>query len=244
MKIILTDETESPMAARAPEPTGPSPGSIYPGPSRGSTSPGPSPGSASPEAASSGSSDSGVWERLRSGDQSALGELFDRYADDVYAFAFRRTASWTTAEDVVQATFLSTWRRFQRNPPGPLTAPSARGWLLVVACNECRTLFRTVRRFRNLVERLPDPPPETDHAAEVARRLDDERRMSAIRQALAKLPRHERETLELVVWSGLTLAETADALGVPVGTVKARLHRTRRRFPDLLSRTALSEELS
>jgi RNA polymerase sigma-70 factor (ECF subfamily) len=116
--------------------------------------------------------------------------------------------------------------------------------LLVVAGNECRSLFRTTKRFRNLVNRLPDPSPTADHAAEVGRRLDDERRMSAIRQALAKLPRHERETLELVVWSGLTLTETADALGVPVGTVKARLHRTRRRFPDLLSRIALSEELS
>jgi RNA polymerase sigma-70 factor (ECF subfamily) len=188
--------------------------------------------------------DGELWDRLRHGDQQALGELFDRHADDVHAFAFRRTASWAAAEDVVQATFLDTWRRFQRNPPGPLTAPSARGWLLVVAGNECRSLFRTGKRFRALVERLPDPSPDPDHAAEVARRLDDERRMSAIRQALAKLPRHERETLELVVWSGLTMAEAADALGVPVGTVKARLHRTRRRFPDLLSRVALSEELS
>lgn len=189
-------------------------------------------------------SDPELWERLRSGDHFALGELFDRYADDVHAFAFRRTASWSTAEDVVQATFLSTWRRFQRNPPDPLTGPSARGWLLMVAANECRTLFRTASRLRRLLDRLPDPAPGDDHAPEVARRLDDERRMSAIRRAVAELPRHERETLELVVWSGLTMAEAADALGVPVGTVKARLHRTRRRFPDLLTRVALNEELA
>ncbi|MEV6414971.1 RNA polymerase sigma factor [Kribbella sp. NPDC051718] len=185
-----------------------------------------------------------LWDRLRQGDRHALGELFDRYADDVHAFAFRRTASWNTAEDVVQTTFLNTWRRFQRNPPGPLTAPSARGWLLVVAGNECRTLARTAARFRNLIDRLPDPAQGPDHAAEVARRLDDERQMSRIRQAVAKLPRHERETLELVVWAGLTQAEAADALGVPLGTVKARLHRTRRRFPDLLDRVTLSEEIS
>jgi RNA polymerase sigma-70 factor (ECF subfamily) len=64
-------------------------------------------------------SDPDLWDRLRSGDHRALGELFDRYADDVHAFAFRRTASWSTADDIVQATFLNTWRRFQRNPPGP-----------------------------------------------------------------------------------------------------------------------------
>lgn len=195
--------------------------------------PGPEPGS-----------DPDLWERLRVGDQFALGELFDRHADAVHAFAFRRTASWSAAEDVVQATFLSTWRRFQRHPPDRLLGPSARGWLLVVAGNECRTLFRTANRLRKLVDRLPDPAADADHAADVARRLDDERRMSAIRRAVAKLPRHERETLELVVWSGLTLAEAAAALGVPVGTVKARLHRTRRRFPDLLTRVALNEELS
>jgi RNA polymerase sigma-70 factor (ECF subfamily) len=189
-------------------------------------------------------SDQDLWERLRAGDNFALGELFDRYADDVRAFAFRRTASWSTADDVVQATFLSTWRRFEHNPPGPLDAPSARGWLLVVAGNECRTLARAASRFRNLIDRLPHPGPDADHAPDVARRLDDERRMSAIRRAVAKLPRHERETLELVVWSGLTTAEAADALGVPVGTVKARLHRTRRRFPDLLTRVALTEELA
>jgi RNA polymerase sigma-70 factor, ECF subfamily len=197
-------------------------------------------GSAGPE----DSSDHELWERMRQGDQLALGELFDRYADQVHAFAFRRTASWSAAEDVVQTTFLSTWRRFQRNPPGPLTGPTARGWLLVVAGNECRTLARSAARFRNLLDRLPDPGHDTDHAPEVASRLDDEHRMSAIRRALAKLPRHERETLELVVWSGLTQAEAADALGVPLGTVKARLHRTRRRFPELLTQDALSEELS
>ncbi|TDW92955.1 RNA polymerase sigma-70 factor (ECF subfamily) [Kribbella pratensis] len=218
MKIILTDDRD---------------------PSTGSAAA----GSASDPPPVDGS-DEELWEQLRAGDHFALGELFDRYADDVRAFAFRRTASWSTADDVVQATFLSTWRRFERNPPGPLTGSSARGWLLVVAGNECRTLARTAARLRNLVDRLPEPSPDDDHAPDVARRLDDELRMSAIRRAVAKLPRHERETLELVVWSGLTTAEAADALGVPVGTVKARLHRTRRRFPDLLTRVDLTEELS
>ncbi|MFK4085087.1 RNA polymerase sigma factor [Kribbella sp. NPDC020789] len=186
-------------------------------------------------------SDHDLWERLREGDHLALGELFDRHADAVHAFAFRRTASWSTAEDVVQTTFLNTWRRFQRNPPGPLTVPSALGWLLVVARNECRTLARTAARIRALVERLPAPEPIGDQLADVDRRLDDERRMSAIRRAVDRLPRHERETLELVVWSGLTQAEAAHALGVPVGTVKARLHRARRRFPDLVSDNFLQE---
>ncbi|MGW6281812.1 RNA polymerase sigma factor [Kribbella sp. NPDC055071] len=188
-------------------------------------------------------SDQELWARLQQGDHRALGELFDRHADAVHAFAFRRTASWSAAEEVVQTTFVSLWRRFQRNPPGPLTTSSARAYMLVVARNECRALARAASRFHRLIDRLPNPPPDPDHAAEVARRLDDERQMSAVRRAIAKLPRHERDTLELVIWSGLTQAEAADALGVPLGTVKARLHRTRRRFPDLLTHVAFLEEL-
>jgi RNA polymerase sigma-70 factor (ECF subfamily) len=189
------------------------------------------------------SPDREVWERLREGDHLALGELFDRHANAVHAFAFRRTASWTAAEDVVQATFVNVWRRFERNPPGPLRVETARAYLLVVAGNECRSLARTAARLRRLTNRLPEPAPDPDHAADVAHRLDDERQMSSVRRALGKLPRHERETLELVVWSGLTQAEAADALGVPIGTVKARLHRARHRFPDSL-RTEFLEELS
>ncbi len=91
---------------------------------------------------------------------------------------------------------------------------------------------------------MPIADPADDHALDVAQRLDDERRMSQVRQAVAELPRHERETLELVVWAGLTQAEAAEALGVPIGTVKARLHRTRRRFPGLMSRDTLLEDMS
>lgn len=178
--------------------------------------------------------DGELWDRVRSGDADALGVLFDRYADAVYAFAFRRTASAAAAEDVVQATFLATWKRLQGRDPGPLTEPTVRAWLLAVAHNECRAVARSARRLRAVVERLPVPEHDPDHAARVAVQVDDERQMSDVRRAVGKLPRHERETLELVVWSGLTIAEAAVVLGVAEGTVKARLHRYRRRLPQLL----------
>ncbi|WP_328993801.1 RNA polymerase sigma factor [Kribbella sp. NBC_01245] len=142
-----------------------------------------------------------LWNRIRAGDEQALGELFDRYADDVHAFAFRRTASWAIAEDVVQTTFVSTWQRLMRRDPGPLRGESARGWLLVVAGNECRNHFRAVQRLKALVQRVSAPADAPDPAADVARRLDDERRMSEVRRALAKLPAHERDTRSSW-WSG------------------------------------------
>ncbi len=186
------------------------------------------------EVARTGPSDAQLWDRIRRGDDDALGALFDRHADAVHAFAFRRTASWTAAEDVVQTTFLTTWRRLRARDPGPLQGTSARGWLLVVAANECRTSHRTAARLRTLLDRVPDPGPTPDHAEDVTERLVAEQRMAAVRSAVRRLPRHERDTLELVTWSGLTIAETAAALGVPEGTVKARLHRARRRLAGLI----------
>lgn len=193
---------------------------------------------------SAGATNAYLWDRVRDGDAAALGELYDRHAAAVYGFVFRRTASWSVAEDVLQTTFLRAWKSLASGRHGPLRGTSARGWLLVVAGSECRNASRTARRLRQLVERLPDPEAGADHAAEVARRVDDERRMSAVRQAVGKLPRHERETLELVTWAGLSIVETAAALGVPEGTVKARLHRARKRLPDLVGPIQLAEESS
>jgi RNA polymerase sigma-70 factor (ECF subfamily) len=186
-------------------------------------------------------SDQELWRDAQTGDAEALGCLFDRHARAVYNHAFRRTASWSAAEEVVQLTFLTAWRYAGRPDAPALRYESALPWLLTVAGNECRNLGRAGRRFRALLDRLPRERHEPDPAPEVAQRVDDERQMSAVRRAVRRLPRHERETLELVTWSGLSVAEAADALGVPVGTVKARLFRARSRLAGLLAPEALPE---
>ena len=198
-------------------------------------------GGAPPPQPDGGPPDPHLWSRAREGDSEAFGRLFDRHARAVYNHAFRRTASWSSAEEVVQLTFLTAWRYASRPDAAPLRHDSALPWLLTVAGNECRNLGRAGRRFRALLERLPHEADDPDPAPEVADRVDDERRMSTVRRALRRLPRHEQETLELVTWSGLSVAEAAAALGVPVGTVKARLSRARARLAGLLAPEALPE---
>ena len=63
-----------------------------------------------------------------------------------------------------------------------------------------------------------------------AGRLDDATQLEAVRAALTRLRRSERDVLALCVWSGLNYAEAAEALGVPVGTVRSRLSRARRKL--------------
>lgn len=179
-------------------------------------------------------SDHELWDALRHGEPEALGELFSRYAGVVHAFAVRHTGSYAAADDAVQAVFLTAWRQFTRSDPGPLTHDTARAWLLTITRNELRNLRRAKRRLAHFVSRQPLPRHQPDHADAVAARLDSEHHIRAVRKALHRLPVHERETVELVYWAELPLAEAATILGVAEGTVKARLSRARRRLPALL----------
>jgi RNA polymerase sigma-70 factor, ECF subfamily len=182
-------------------------------------------------------SDRDMWNRLRNADAQALTDLFHRHSDAVYNFAFRRTSSWSVAEDVVQATFTSVWRRARAKRLDDLTLDTARPLLLVVAGLECRNVLRSARRSAALVERmvqLPAGDGGPDPATEAAARVDDERAMSDIRRVLAAIPAKQREVVELVAWSGCSMAEAATALGVPEGTVKSRLARARANLAGLL----------
>jgi RNA polymerase sigma factor (sigma-70 family) len=73
-----------------------------------------------------------------------------------------------------------------------------------------------------------------DFAEEVAGRLDDSAQLHLVAEALGALRRSEREVIALCVWSGLDYATAASALGVPVGTVRSRLSRARRRLRKLV----------
>ncbi|WP_323096373.1 RNA polymerase sigma factor [Intrasporangium sp. YIM S08009] len=206
-----------------------------------STRGGPSPGAGAPP------DDRALWCRLAGADGSALTELYRRHCDAVYNFAFRRTASWVAAEDVVQATFTAVWRRALDGAVDPLRAPTARAVLLVMAGQECANVVRTARRQRLLHGRLEADAGgvvAADHAASTAARVDDEQRMSEVRRALARIPSVQREVVELVVWSHCSVAEAAAALDVAEGTVKSRLHRARRSLSTVLDVDALKEALS
>lgn len=187
------------------------------------------------------SSDAALWARLRAADATALTALFDAYARPVYNFAFRRTASWASAEDVTQATFVTVWRRAAAHDLPALEHPVALPWLLGVADRESRGVARSRGRRHRLQQRLDSvggaEPFVADHADAVSDRLDDERRMRQVRDAVRVLPRHQRVVVELVVWSGLSLAETATALGVAEGTVKSRLSRAKARLGTSLAPT-------
>uniref|UniRef100_A0AAU3H0T6 RNA polymerase sigma factor n=1 Tax=Streptomyces sp. NBC_01401 TaxID=2903854 RepID=A0AAU3H0T6_9ACTN len=165
--------------------------------------------------------------RIRAGDREAFDALYEEFARAVYNHAYRLTGDWSTAEEVLSETFLAAWRtRGTVEPEGE----SLRPWLLGIATNKARNANRGRGRRLAFLARRPAPEPVADIADATAGRIDDTRRLAAVRQALDGLRRQEREVLALCVWSGLDYAEAAEALGVPVGTVRSRLSRARNRL--------------
>jgi RNA polymerase sigma factor (sigma-70 family) len=170
--------------------------------------------------------------RLRAGDRDAFGVLFDQYAHAVYNLGFRLTGNWSAAEEVVSLTFLEAWRLRGRIDPG--SSEPLRPWLLGIAANVSRNLARASRRHQAALRRLPPPSPVPDFADELAGRLDDAARLRETGKALGALRRGEREVIALCIWSELDYATAARALGVPVGTVRSRLSRARRKLRKLV----------
>ncbi len=161
---------------------------------------------------------------VTAGDADAFGSLFDRHCRTVYNFCFRRTASWHVAEDLTAVVFLEAWRNRARFA---VHEGSALPWLYGIALNVCRNQWRSSRRRRRAIARLPLPEVTPDHADSVAARVDDERRMAVVLDAVAALPDDQRDVVALVVWEGLDYESAAATLGVPVGTVRSRLSRAR-----------------
>ena len=165
--------------------------------------------------------------RIRAGDREAFAALYEEYARAVYNHAYRLTGDWSTAEEVLSETFLAAWRTRQAIEP---EGDTLRPWLLGIATNKARNANRGRGRRLAFLARRPAPEPVADIADATAGRVDDARRLAAVQRALGGLRRQEREVLVLCVWSGLDYAEAAEALGVPVGTVRSRLSRARTRL--------------
>jgi RNA polymerase sigma factor (sigma-70 family) len=165
-----------------------------------------------------------------------FGLLFERYSRVLYGYCARRVGP-DLAEDVVAQTLLTAFEQRHRFDQ---SAETARPWLFGIATNLLRNHRRTeVRGWRALARTGSDPlhgvRQVTDTVTDrVDERIDADRQVRAIAGALAAMPRGHREVLLMYAWSDLDYAELAAALGLPIGTVRSRLHRARARLRDAL----------
>ncbi|MCO5992582.1 RNA polymerase sigma factor [Actinoallomurus rhizosphaericola] len=172
--------------------------------------------------------------RLRAGDPAAFSELFDAHAQAIYRYAARSTGDLNAAEDVVSLTFLEAWRLRGRLEPGDA---GVLPWLFGLATNVLRNQARAARRHRAAMSRMPRREQPPDFTDKVIGRMADAERVAAARAALEELSDADREVIALCVWAGLDYTAAAEALGVPVGTVRSRLSRARAKLRTLTTTT-------
>lgn len=180
-----------------------------------------------------GRSEEELWRDATAGSADAWDELFVRHHGAIYNFCFRRIGAWSAAEDLTSAVFLEAWRRRAEARP---QVTSALPWLYGIATMLTRNHRRSLRRYRDALERIPPPEPGADPAEDVAARVDAERQVARLRVLMRRLSREDREVLELAATGRLSHAEIAAALGVAVGTVKSRLSRARQRLGEQVLR--------
>ena len=183
--------------------------------------------------------DADLWE-LSTSDREAFGEIFRRHARAVFAICYWRMGDAAMAEDVTSVVFLEAWRR---RDLVVLEQRSALPWLLGVANHTSRNATRSLRRYTQALKRLDGHRPlPTDDA--VIDRIEAETSLKMVNGVVRDLSEQEREIVLLVFWSGLTYEATSVALGVPVGTVRSRVSRTRRKLQLRLGHNRVTKEAS
>jgi RNA polymerase sigma-70 factor (ECF subfamily) len=167
-------------------------------------------------------------------DPELFSAIYERYAATLYRYAFRRLGE-EGAEDVVASAFLAAFRARRRYDYG---RPEARPWLFGILTREIAQCRRVeAARYRALARAAPADPAHTVADGFAERVVTDVAAQAArgrLGAALAGLPARDRDTLLITAWAGLSYEEAALALGIPVGTVRSRLNRARRRMRDTL----------
>jgi RNA polymerase sigma-70 factor, ECF subfamily len=151
---------------------------------------------------------------IRGKDQTAMSEIFDRYATMVYSIALRILKNPAQAEDVMQEILLQVWNNPDRfaQRRGSLGA-----WLAVVTRNRAIDVLRQRRPTESCDEVVL--ASQVNLASEVERRT----MMDKVYGMLQKLPLEQRRSVELAFFEGLTHSEIAERTGDPLGTVKTRI---------------------
>jgi RNA polymerase sigma factor (sigma-70 family) len=160
--------------------------------------------------------------------------LYDRYAAQLYRYAYQRVGA-QAAEDLVADTFLAAFAH--RDAYDPDRAP-ARPWLYGILTRKLARHHRTENaRYRAFARSAPDPEAVDGPADRIAARVTASAARAPLARALRQLSAGDRDVLLLIAWSGLSYDEVAAALDIPLGTVRSRLNRARRKVREALGGT-------
>jgi RNA polymerase sigma-70 factor, ECF subfamily len=176
--------------------------------------------------------DAALLDLVARGDSGALTRLYEAHAGRLFGYLLRLAGDRMTAEEILQDTMLAVWRSAGSYAGGSRVTT----WLFGVARRQAHNRLRTTPPPvpAEPVDR-PDSAPGPEELAVAAAGG------TPVAVAISRLPDHHRDVIGLVFVAGLPLAEVAEILGVPVGTVKSRLHHARATLARLLTAQGVPE---
>jgi RNA polymerase sigma-70 factor (ECF subfamily) len=170
-------------------------------------------------------SDAAIIQRSRL-EPECFAAIFDRYYVQIHGYAARRLGH-SLADDVVAETFLIAFERRDRYNVSLL---NARPWLYGIASNLISGHHRAEQRRYRALARVSADESSDGGADQIAQRVDAEARRGPLMVALAKIAAGDRDVLLLVACADLSPDEAGQALGIPAGTARSRLHRARKQI--------------
>lgn len=169
-----------------------------------------------------GTADVALLVRIAQGDATAFEPLYDNFAGTMFSLVVRIVGSRVEAEDVLQVGFQQVWLHASDYDAG---RGSPFAWIATIMRYKAIDALRARCGHRQRIDTAFQQRNEEPETAVGSEQLVLSEQHTAVREALALLGVHERKSIELAFFDGLTHLEIAQALGDPVGTVKARIRR-------------------
>ncbi|HEX9793359.1 MAG TPA: sigma-70 family RNA polymerase sigma factor, partial [Planctomycetota bacterium] len=176
--------------------------------------------------------------RVAAGDPAAVQECLGRYGALVWSLARRYFADRTEAEDAVQDVFIQLWKKAGSFDP---TRGGEASFVGVIARRRCVDRIRRGARRKEVTAEVHDEATAAPSAEEQSIRGEEAARAAT---ALAALPEGQRQVLEMSVCRGMTQAQVAEALGMPLGTVKTHARRGLQRLRQSLQSESVAPPLT
>jgi RNA polymerase sigma-70 factor (ECF subfamily) len=177
------------------------------------------------------SGDQALVERCRSGSDAAFRELVDRYKNLVYGVILRTVDDRTSADDLAQEVFLRAYKGLA----GFRGESSLSTWLFRITRNVCVEV-RNQRQFLQSLDAVDDDGQPRLNPGTADRAFADLELRDRLDKALAQLPSAVRFMVSAHYLGGQKYEDLAQALDMPIGTLKAHLHRAKQRLRALLER--------
>jgi RNA polymerase sigma-70 factor (ECF subfamily) len=170
-------------------------------------------------------SDAAIIQRSRL-EPECFAAIFDRYYVQIHGYAARRLGH-SLADDVAAQTFLIAFERRDRYDVSWL---NARPWLYGITSNLISGHHRAEERRYRALSRVAADEVSAECADQIVRRVEAQARRAPLVAALAEIAAGDRDVLLLVACAGLSPDEAGQALGIPAGTARSRLHRARKQI--------------